>query len=546
MTTRCRKLLVGAIAFFALAPSMHGQNRNPPPVVARPKPQKPVEIPPAVVVLQVDTAAGDSTRTIIQRDFDYGDRMQPLILDSATLDDIWRPGQRNINFAPLAQTRANFVVRARATLAGLHVEVYDVPRGRLRQEDYFRLPKVPAYRMPAIKDSLSTLLERRTGATIAALTADSVARDSLARAGAKPVAIKTTRDRANARRAEVVRDSLSRELDRRDVLLRANAVRDTLRTDSVYARLALKDSVVRDSLERERRLGIHVVSDEIERWITGTRGISATRIAFIDGTRLKIVDSDGANERVIPTVGAALSPAWHPSGRYLVYSDADDHGTRIAQVDLRTMRPRLLAASNRGLNITPAYTRDGKNIVWASGGDSPAELVLASAAGDDTVPKPFVGRTGFETTSPSFSPDGKQIVFMSPFPLTPQLYTMNVDGTGLRRITPIVTGKRSYRTGAEWSPSGDEIAFQQQNGDFQVWTIRVKDRLMTQLTNEGENEDPSWAPDGRHLAITRRLGAIGDPRAIWILDERTGRLRQLTLTGDARLSDWSPPLRPTY
>ena len=70
---------------------------------------------------------------------------------------------------------------------------------------------------------------------------------------------------------------------------------------------------------------------------------------------------------------------------------------------------------------------------------------------------------------------------MSPFPLTPQLYTMNVNGTGLRRITPIVTGKRSYRTGAEWSPKGDEIAFQQQNGDFQVWTIRVKDRLMTKF-----------------------------------------------------------------
>jgi tol-pal system beta propeller repeat protein TolB len=545
MTNRCRTVVVGVVAFFALAPSMHGQNRNPP-VVARPKPQKPAEIPPAVVVLEVDTTAGDSTRAIIQRDFDYGDRMQPLILDSATLDDIWRPGQKNINFAPLAQTRANFVVRARATIAGLHVEVYDVPRGRLRQEDYFRLPRVPAYRLPAIRDSLSTLLGRKTAATIVALAADSSTRDSLARASAKRVAIKTTRDRAIARAAEAARDSLARELDRRDVLLRANAVRDTLRSDSVYARISLKDSVVRDSLERERRLGVHVVSDEIERWITGTRGIAASRIAFIDGTKLKIVDSDGANERTIPTVGAALSPAWHPSGRYLVYSDADDRGTRIAQIDLRTMKPRLLAASNRGLNITPAYTRDGKNIVWASGGDSPAELVLASAAGDDSVAKPFVGRTGFETTSPSFSPDGKQIVFMSPFPLTPQLYTMNVDGTGLRRITPIVTGKRSYRTGAEWSPAGDEIAFQQQNGDFQVWTIRVKDRLMTQLTNEGENEDPAWAPDGRHLSITRRLGAIGDPRGIWILDERTGRLRQLTVTGDARLSDWSPPLRPTY
>jgi tol-pal system beta propeller repeat protein TolB len=542
MTCRFRQLLVGAIAFFALAPSMHAQN----PAV-RPKPQKPLEVPPAVVVLQVDTSAGDSTRTIIQRDFDYGDRMQPLILDSATLDDIWRPGQKNINFAPLAQTRANFVVRARPTATGLHVEVYDVPRGRLRQEDNFRLPKVPVYRLPALKDSLATLLARRAAATIAGLAADSLVRDSLARAATKPVTGKTTRDRLNAaKRAQASRDSVTAILDRRDALLRANAARDTTRSDSAYARFVLRDSLGRDSLERERRLGIHVVADEIERWITGTRGIAASRIAFIDGAKLKIIDSDGANERTIPTVGAALSPSWHPSGRSLVYVDADDRGTRIAQVDLRTMRPRLLPASSRSLNITPVYTKDGKNIVWAAGGDAPAELVVASAGGEDSVPVPFVGRTGFETTSPSFSPDGKQVVFMSPRPLTPQLYSVNVNGTGLRLLTPVVAGKRSYRTGADWSPAGDEIAFQQQNGDFQVWTIRVKDRLMTQLTNEGENEDPAWAPDGRHLSITRRLGAIGDPRAIWIIDERTGRLRQLTLTGDARLSDWSPPLRPVY
>ena len=319
-----------------------------------------------------------------------------------------------------------------------------------------------------------------------------------------------------------------------------------MRVDSLYARAVTRDSIVRDSVDRERRLGIHVVSDEIERWITGERGISATRIAFVDGTKLKIVDSDGANERTIPTPNAALSPAWHPSGRYIAYVDADDRGTRIAIVDLRTMRPRLLPASSRGLNITPVFTRDGKSLVWASGGDSPAELVMASNGSDDSVAVPYVGRQGAETTSPSFSPDGKQMVFMSPVPLTPQLYIMNVNGTGLRLLTPPIPGKRSYRTGPEWSPKGDEIAYQQQMGDFQVWTIALKDRAMKQLTFDGENEDPSWAPDGRHMAITRRLGAIGDPRSIWILDKQTGRLRQLTLTGDARLSDWSPPLKPNY
>ena len=121
-----RNLFVGALAFCALAPALHPQNRKPSPP-GRPKPQKPLDVPPAVVVLQVDTTEGDSIRTIIQRDFDYGDRIQPLILDSTTLADIWQPGQKRINFSPLAQTRANFVVRARLTASGLHVEVYDVP-----------------------------------------------------------------------------------------------------------------------------------------------------------------------------------------------------------------------------------------------------------------------------------------------------------------------------------------------------------------------------------------------------------------------------------
>ena len=118
-----RILLVGALTLAALAPAMQAQVRTQP-RPSRPKPQLPVEIPLAVVVLQVDTTPGDSTRTIIQRDFDYGDRTQPLILDDATLADIWQPGARRINFAPLAQTRANFVVRARPTTAGLHVELF--------------------------------------------------------------------------------------------------------------------------------------------------------------------------------------------------------------------------------------------------------------------------------------------------------------------------------------------------------------------------------------------------------------------------------------
>ena len=265
------------------------------------------------------------------------------------------------------------------------------------------------------------------------------------------------------------------------------------------------------------------MSDEVERWLTGVRGIAATKIAFSDGTKLKIGDSDGANERTLPTVGAALSPSWHPSGRYIVYCDADDRGTRIAQFDLRTGRTQLLPASSRGLNITPVYTKDGKSIVWASGGDSPAELMLASANGNDSSSVPFVGRSGFETTSPSFSPDGKQIVFMSPRPLTPQLYIMNIDGTGLRCRRRWWVGKRSYSTGPDWSPAGDKSRSSSRRGISRSGS-----------SGQGPRDDPAYKrrenedPCGRrmdvicHHATTR---CYWRSRGIWVLDERTGRLR---------------------
>jgi TolB protein len=448
---------LGVAACVVLAATAGAQNQR---VSPRPRPQRPVEVPPAVVVLPVDTTAGDSIRVIIERDLDYGDRVQPVLLDSAMADDVWRPNKRNINFGPLRDTRAKFAVRARPISTGLRVEIYDVAREKLLQAESFRLPRIP-------------------------------------------------------------RDSVLQAIGRRDLS-------------------------ARDSLEREWRLAIHSVSDEIERWITGTRGTAATRIVYIDHGKLKIVDSDGANVQILPTAGAALSPSWHPSGRYIVYVEADDRGTRIAQYDLRTMKSQLLPASPRGLNIGPVYTRDGKSIVWASGMDKPAELLLASANGNDTTAKRFVGRTGFETTSPTFSPDGRQVAFISPRPLTPQVYIMNVDGTRLRLLTPVVAGKRSYRTSPDWSPNGEEVAFMQQMGDFQIWTISVRDRVMRQLTTEGENEDPSWAPDGRHLSITTRRGDIGDDKNIWVLDTRTGRMRQLTHSNDARLSDWSPRLKPNF
>jgi TolB protein len=116
---------------------------------------------------------------------------------------------------------------------------------------------------------------------------------------------------------------------------------------------------------------------------------------------------------------------------------------------------------------------------------------------------------------------------------------MDADGSNVQLLTPYTAGVRSYRASPDWSPDGRAIAYEQQNGNFQVFMIDLRDRVPKQLTSEGENEDPSWAPDGRHIVFTSSRG--GD-KQLWILDTESGRARQLTHSRGARLAAWSPIL----
>jgi TolB protein len=286
------------------------------------------------------------------------------------------------------------------------------------------------------------------------------------------------------------------------------------------------------------RATIHAISDDVVEWVTGQSGIAESRVVYVQGGKVRMVDSDGANDHAVTMNGAALSPSWHPSGRAIVFSDFGDAGTQIAQLDLQSGRTSLLKASPRGLNITPVFTPDGSNIVYASGGEQPADLVIASASNRGDARKIGAG-TLTEQSSPTFRPDGRRVAFISPSPKTPQIYTMNVDGSDIQQLTPTVAGVRSYRTGPDWSPDGTKIAYEQQNGDFQVWMINVADKKMRKLTSIGENEDPSWAPDSRHVVISTTRNRT---KYLWVLDTQTGRMRQLTHLDGARLAAWSPYL----
>lgn len=288
----------------------------------------------------------------------------------------------------------------------------------------------------------------------------------------------------------------------------------------------------------EWRMALHAVSDAVEGWITGTRGIAASRVLYVSEGRVHVVDSDGANAHPVTDRGPALSPTWHPNGHVIAYSAFGANGTEIVVRDLAGGVARTLRATPGGLNITPDFAPDG-TIIYAHGEENGTDLVSTSIDGGPTR-RVTVGR-GTDNVSPSFSPDGRRVAFTSGRPGHPEVYITDADGTNAELLTPYSFGDQSYRSNPDWSPDGRVIAFQSQlAGRFQVMTISLRDRSVKQLTTEGANEDPSWAPDSRHLVFTSTRGGS---RQLWVLDAESGRARQLTHGGPARLPAWSPMLQ---
>lgn len=298
-----------------------------------------------------------------------------------------------------------------------------------------------------------------------------------------------------------------------------------------------------NALSRDWRLGVHRASDEIERWVTGQRGISATRIAYMRGQSIRIVDSDGAEEITVPTEENAASPAWNRAGTMLVYTTYGVSSANVAShvvlIDLTTGRSHSLVPPGRnGQFLTPVFSPDGNSVIYAREGDNGSDLFSVPIGGGAPQQRTF--GHGTTNTNPTLSPNGRRVVFVSGRTGPVELYIMDADGTNVSTLTDYETSALGYRSDPDWSPDGRLVAYQDRvNGVFQIRTIPAGGGSAKPLTSEGENEQPSWAPDSRHLVFTsNRTGS----RQLWILDTESFRLRQLTKSAGSRLAAWSPRL----
>ena len=126
---------------------------------------------PRIIVLPIDSTPGDSTRTIIQRDLDYSDRVSPIILDQATLAGITpAPGQEP-NYELFSKLGAAAIVHGTRSGSALKVQLYDVGAKRRIESRDFSVVNVPPVRDTEIRDSIM----------VATTAREKAIRDSVAR-----------------------------------------------------------------------------------------------------------------------------------------------------------------------------------------------------------------------------------------------------------------------------------------------------------------------------------------------------------------------------
>jgi Tol biopolymer transport system component len=199
---------------------------------------------------------------------------------------------------------------------------------------------------------------------------------------------------------------------------------------------------------------------------------------------------------------------------------------------------------DRAHNDAPSWSPDGKRLVFVSGATDSSQIWIIDADGthlERLTPGPALDE------QPAWSPDGKQIVFVRALSPTAQGLVVFDLRTHTERLLEARPGTYRHPT---WSPDGRRIAFSYvrhaQTGRYAIFEVGVDGKGLQRVSRNPHDDywDPAWSPDARTIAFTLVYREGKGYRADLDLMRADGRRQRTVARAPAGWAYFSPSWSP--
>jgi TolB protein len=195
---------------------------------------------------------------------------------------------------------------------------------------------------------------------------------------------------------------------------------------------------------------------------------------------------------------------------------------RLERSDADGHRPVAILDSPEPI-LSPSWSPDGKKVAYVSFEEGKPSIFVQGVTTKERVKvADFNGLNG----APAFSPDGRRLALTLSRDGNPEIYIMNLASKALTRVTQ----NYAIDTEPRWMPDGQSLIFtSDRGGNAQVYRVNLASGDTTRLTFDGNfNARPDVSPDGRYIAVVHR--ERGQQFQIAVLDLKNGVMSTLTDT----------------
>jgi TolB protein len=239
-----------------------------------------------------------------------------------------------------------------------------------------------------------------------------------------------------------------------------------------------------------------------------------------------IMNADGSGFRQLTSDNVRhYYPSLSPDGQSVLYSAFREQNVyEIYEMNLNSGNVNRL--TNRlGVSNAPEVSPNGESITFMRGNPNTQQNQIWVMKRDGDNPENIPQTLGWD---PTWSPDGKLILFASDRDGGVQLFTVSLKGNAIKRVSNLP----SIRGRSDWSPDGSLIVtYSGESWNREVYLMGADGSNVRQLTPSGGNsQGPSFSPDGQWVVFTAYFDHYGDDHGceIYVIRTNGADLRRLT------------------